>query len=86
MAKPIFDWKDPFMLDQQLSDEERMVRDTARQFSRDVPLPRVTEDFRQERFDPVVMQQRPARSVGTNNSSGVWWCWCQSYGLRSCGA
>ena len=57
MAKPIFDWTDPFFLDQQLSDAERMVRDTARQFSRDVLLPRVTEDFREERFDPYVMQQ-----------------------------
>ena len=57
MAKPIFDWTDPFFLDQQLSDSERMVRDTARQFSRDVLLPRVTEDFREERFDPDVMQQ-----------------------------
>ena len=57
MAKPIFDWTDPFFLDQQLSDEERMVRDTARQFSRDVLLPRVIEDFREERFDPEVMQQ-----------------------------
>ena len=57
MAKPIFDWTDPFFLDQQLSDEERMVRDTARQFSRDVLLPRVIDDFREERFDPEVMQQ-----------------------------
>ena len=57
MAKPIFDWTDPFFLDQQLSDEERMVRDTARQFSRDVLLPRVVDDFREERFDPGVMQQ-----------------------------
>ena len=57
MSKPVFDWKDPFMLDQQLSDEERMVRDTARQFSRDVLLPRVIDDYREERFDPVVMQQ-----------------------------
>ncbi|MGB2067991.1 MAG: acyl-CoA dehydrogenase [Candidatus Puniceispirillaceae bacterium] len=57
MAKPIFDWTDPFFLDEQLSDEERMVRDTARQFSRDVLLPRVIDDFREERFDPEVMQQ-----------------------------
>jgi len=56
MSKPIFDWKDPFFLDQQLSDEERMVRDTARQFSRDVLLPRVVDDFREEKFDPAVMQ------------------------------
>ena len=57
MANPIFDWTDPFFLDQQLSDEERMVRDTARQFSRDVLLPRVVDDFREEQFDPGVMQQ-----------------------------
>ena len=57
MSKPVFDWKDPFLLDQQLSDEERMVRDTARQFSRDVLLPRVVDDYREERFDPAVMQQ-----------------------------
>lgn len=57
MAKPIFDWTDPFFLDQQLFDEERMVRDTARQFSRDVLLPRVIDDFREERFDPEVMQK-----------------------------
>ena len=57
MAKPVFDWTDPFFLDQQLSDEERMVRDTARQFSRDVLLPRVIDDFREERFDPEVMRQ-----------------------------
>ena len=56
MSKTIFDWKDPFFLDQQLSDEERMVRDTARQFSRDVLLPRVVDDFREEQFDPSVMQ------------------------------
>ena len=43
MSKPVFDWKDPFLLDQQLSDEERMVRDTAHQFSRDVLLPRVVD-------------------------------------------
>ena len=57
MSKPVFDWKDPFLLDQQLSDEERMVRDTAHQFSRDVLLPRVVDDYREERFDPAVMQQ-----------------------------
>ena len=56
MSKTIFDWKDPFFLDQQLFDEERMVRDTARQFSRDFLLPRVVNDFREEQFDPSLMQ------------------------------
>ncbi|MEL0195549.1 MAG: acyl-CoA dehydrogenase, partial [Rhodobiaceae bacterium] len=37
-SKPVFSWEDPFYLDRQLDDEERMVRDTARQFARDVLL------------------------------------------------
>ena len=57
MAPSAFDWEDPFYLDQQLSDDERMVRDTARGFAHDVLLPRVIDDFREERFDPAVMQQ-----------------------------
>ena len=59
-SKPVFSWEDPFYLDRQLSDEERMVRDTARQFARDVLLPRVVEDFREERFDKDVMRQMGA--------------------------
>ena len=56
-SKPVFSWEDPFYLDRQLNDEERMVRDTARQFARDVLLPRVIDDFREERFDKDVMRQ-----------------------------
>ena len=57
MTKPVFDWEDPFFLDQQLNDEERMVRDTARQFARNTLLPRVIGDFRDEKFDPAIMRQ-----------------------------
>ena len=56
-TKPVFSWEDPLYLDQQLDDEERMVRDTARQFARDVLLPRVITDFCEESFDPDVMRQ-----------------------------
>ena len=56
-SKPVFSWEDPLFLDQQLSDDERMVRDSARAFSRDVLLPRVIADFRDESFDPDVMRQ-----------------------------
>ena len=59
-SKPVFSWEDPFYLDRQLTDEERMVRDTARQFARDVLLPRVVDDFREERFDKDVMRQMGA--------------------------
>ena len=56
-SKPVFSWEDPLFFDQQLSDDERMVRDSARAFSRDVLLPRVIADFRDESFDPDVMRQ-----------------------------
>ena len=56
-TKPVFYWEDPFFLDQQLEDDERMVRDSARQFAREVLLPRVISDFREESFDPAVMRQ-----------------------------
>ncbi|MEC7485664.1 MAG: acyl-CoA dehydrogenase [Pseudomonadota bacterium] len=56
-TKPVFSWEDPFFLDHQLEDDERMVRDSARQFARDVLLPRVISDFREESFDPAVMRQ-----------------------------
>ena len=59
-TKPVFSWEDPLYLDRQLDDEERMVRDTARQFARDVLLPRVITDFREESFDPDVMRQMGA--------------------------
>jgi glutaryl-CoA dehydrogenase len=51
-----FDWQDPLRLDDQLTTEERMVRDTARSFAEDVLAPRVREDFRHERFDRSLME------------------------------
>ena len=59
-SKPVFSWEDPFYLDRQLSEDERMVRDTARQFAREVLLPRVIDDFREERFDKDMMRQMGA--------------------------
>ena len=41
-----FDWSDPFLLDQQLTNEERMVRDSARAYCKDKLAPRVLEMFR----------------------------------------
>lgn len=50
-------WKDPFLLEQQLSDDQRMVRDTAHQFAQDKLLPRVREAFRNEETDPFIFQE-----------------------------
>ena len=43
-----FNWQDPFQLDQQLTDEERMVRDTARDYAQNKLAPRVQQAFRDE--------------------------------------
>ena len=50
-------WKDPFLLEQQLSDNQRMVRDTASQFAQEKLLPRVKEAFRKEETDPSIFQE-----------------------------
>jgi glutaryl-CoA dehydrogenase len=47
-----FDWADPFTLEDQLSDEERMIRDAARGFAQSVLQPRVIEAFRDETDAP----------------------------------
>jgi len=48
MSSPAFHWQDPLLLNDQLSDEERMVRDAAHAYSQDKLLPRVLEAFRNE--------------------------------------
>jgi glutaryl-CoA dehydrogenase len=46
-----FQWDDPFLLDQQLSEEERFIRNTARQYAQEKLLPRVTEAYLEEHMD-----------------------------------
>ena len=52
-----FDWADPFDLNHQLSDEERLVRDTAEGFAQEKLLPRVTSAYLDERFDREIMSE-----------------------------
>ncbi len=52
-----FDWADPFRLDDQLSDEERMVRDGARAFAADRLAPRVTQAFAEETVAPELFRE-----------------------------
>src|SRR3954447_8192415 len=52
-----FDWQDPFDLDQQLTDEERLVRDTAEAYAQDKLLPRVTSAYLDERFDREITSE-----------------------------
>ena len=52
-----FDWEDAFGLEGQLSDEERLVRDTARAYAQEKLQPRVTEAFLEENFDRDIMSE-----------------------------
>ena len=53
-------WQDPFSLEQQLTDEQRLVRDTARQYSQEKLLPRVREAFRNEDTDLAIYPEMGA--------------------------
>ena len=57
MAKPKFSWSDPFLLDSQLTEEERMVRDAARDYCQNKLMPRVLEANRHETFDPDIFPE-----------------------------
>ncbi len=60
-AKPAgFVWSDPFGLEEQLSEEERMVRDTARDYCQDRLAPRVRDANRDETFDRAIMEEMGA--------------------------
>lgn len=56
-SKQYFDWQDPFTLDMQLSEEERMVRDTARAYAQEKLAPRVQDAFRHEKTDPAIFAE-----------------------------
>ncbi|PXA98075.1 acyl-CoA dehydrogenase [Nostoc sp. 3335mG] len=55
-----FDWADPFLLDSQLKDEERMIRDTARDYAQDRLAPRVIDAFANETTDPEIFREMGA--------------------------
>ena len=55
--KAVFDWTDPLLLEEQLGEEERMVRDTARDYCQDKLMPRVLEANRHEHFDREIMSE-----------------------------
>jgi len=52
-----FNWSDPFDLDHQLTDEERMVRDTAESYAQESLQPRVTEAYLDEHFDREILRE-----------------------------
>ncbi|MDO9302241.1 MAG: acyl-CoA dehydrogenase [Anaerolineales bacterium] len=57
MSKQTFKWDDPFLFNNQLTDEERMIRDAARRFCQDKLMPRILEANRNEIFDRAIMDE-----------------------------
>ena len=58
--KSTFVWKDPLLLDDLLTEDERMVRDTAHSYAQEKLMPRILEANRQERFDREIMNEMGA--------------------------
>ncbi|MCB1648293.1 MAG: acyl-CoA dehydrogenase [Pseudomonadales bacterium] len=55
-----FDWQDPFLMNEMLTEEERLVRDTAHQYAQEKLLPRVREAYRREQTDPEIFREMGA--------------------------
>jgi glutaryl-CoA dehydrogenase len=53
----MFSYKDPFLLEKQLTDDEKSIRDVACNFSKDILLPNVVSSFRREQFDKNIMKE-----------------------------
>ena len=56
-AKAVFKWDDPLLLDAQLTEEERMVRDAAHAYAQDKLMPRIKDAFRHETTDPTIFRE-----------------------------
>ena len=56
-AKAVFKWDDPLLLDQELAEDERMVRDAAHAYAQDKLMPRIKEAFRHEKSDPTIFRE-----------------------------
>jgi len=59
----VFDWADPFLIEQQLSEDERMIRDAARAYAEDKLAPRVIDAFAEERVAPEIFPEMGAMGL-----------------------
>ena len=57
MSKASFNWADPLLLDTQLSEEERMIRDAAADYAQGRLMPRIHDAFRNETTDPAIFRE-----------------------------
>ncbi|MDO8713147.1 MAG: acyl-CoA dehydrogenase [Polynucleobacter sp.] len=57
MSKASFNWADPLLLDKQLTEEERMIRDAAAEYAQGRLMPRIHDAFRNETTDPAIFRE-----------------------------
>ncbi len=55
--QPVFRWEDPLDLESELSEEERMIRDTARAYAQEKLAPRIVAAYREERVEPEIFRE-----------------------------
>ena len=73
--KPQFNWQDPLLLDSLLSEEERIIRDSAYQYCQEQLMPRVLQANRDEHFDPKIMQELGELGLlGCTIEEKIWLC------------
>ncbi len=73
-----FQWDDPFMLDEQLTEDERMIRDTARAYAQDKLLPRVTKAYLEEKVDRDIFHEMGELGlIGITLAGGIWLRQCE---------
>mmetsp|Transcript_27778 Transcript_27778/g.26838 ORF Transcript_27778/g.26838 Transcript_27778/m.26838 type:complete len:106 (+) Transcript_27778:65-382(+) len=56
-AKVSFDYRDPFLLDEMLTEEELMIKESAYKYCQENLMPRVREAYNKENFDPAIMRE-----------------------------
>ena len=78
-----FDWSDPLLLETALTEEERMVRDTARDYAQSALMPRILEANRTEHFDTAIVREMGERGLlgATIDGYGCAGAGYVSYGL-----
>jgi len=57
MSKASFNWEDPLLLDTQLTEEERMIRDAAAEYAQGRLMPRILDAYRNETTDPAIFRE-----------------------------
>ena len=82
-----FNWEDPLDLESQLTEDERMIRDSARAFCNDKLAPRVKQAFRDEKFDRAIMNELGEMGfLGRDDVREIWRLRPGLCGLRAGGA